>query len=368
MKTTDTIDSQAPARVDLAGGTLDIWPLYLFHDNSQTVNFAIDLYARCRITPRRDGMIELASRDLNRRERFASLEALRKAKRWKLRLPARLVMTFAETELRAPASGGSAQRRPPPLPSGRGSVEAASRLTAGFTLETESGVPAGSGLGGSSALNIAICGALAKFTGGVLSRQKMIELARNVEAQVLGVPTGEQDYYSAMFGGVQAIHLTPRGVQPERLPVSAEEINSRFVLCYSGDSRNSGINNWEVQKAHIDGRRAVIRHFSRIAAIAAEMRAALVERDRNSVARLLRQEWEARKKNHPGITTPTIERLINVARRNGAMAAKACGAGGGGCVVFHVEQGARTRVESALSDAGARVLPLRLASRGLRVW
>ena len=86
--------SQAPTRVDLAGGTLDIWPLYLFHENSQTINFAINCYARCRLTPRRDRAIELISRDLGRQEIFPSLEALKKAKRFRLPLPARLVLAF----------------------------------------------------------------------------------------------------------------------------------------------------------------------------------------------------------------------------------------------------------------------------------
>ena len=335
-------------RVDLAGGTLDIWPLYLFHDNSQTINFAIDCYARCRLTPRRGKTIELVSRDLNRSETFASLDALRNAKRWKLPLLARLVVAFAESEPRPQGSGGA-------------------QLSGGFVLETDSGVPAGSGLGGSSALNIAICGALARFTGQKFAPQKLIELAGNVEAQVLGVPTGEQDYYSAMFGGLQAIHLTPRAIVPEKLPVSADAINSRFVLCYTGESRNSGINNWEVEKAHLDGNRTVIRHFDRITAIAAEMRQALLQCEWQAVARLLNQEWEARKKNYPGITTPTIERLVAVARRRGSLAAIVCGAGGGGCVVFLVEPHRRHDVEAALADAGARVIPFQVVARGLRV-
>ncbi|HWP83835.1 MAG TPA: GHMP kinase, partial [Terriglobia bacterium] len=235
-----------------------------------------------------------------------------------------------------------------------------------FRLETDSDVPAGSGLGGSSALNIAICGALAEFTGRKLAPQQLLGLARNVEAQVLGVPTGEQDYYAALFGGVQAIHLTPQGIRPEQLQVSAAEIDSRFVLCYTGESRNSGINNWEVQKAHMDGRRAVIRHFDRIAAIAADMRCALQERDWNAVAGLLNQEWQARKKNHPGITTPAMEGLMAVARRRGALAGKACGAGGGGCVVFLVRPETKPDVEAALVSAGARILAAHVSASGLR--
>ncbi|MBI4479875.1 MAG: GHMP kinase [Acidobacteria bacterium] len=355
-----TITTQAPARVDLAGGTLDIWPLYLFHENSQTINFAIRCYARCRLTPRRGKAIELISHDLNRRETFSSFEAMKSNARFSLPLPARLVLAFAAGRDRPPglsSRGRSPEGKPRRMPA----------LPSGFTLETHSDVPAGSGLGGSSALNIAICGALARFTGARFTPLKLIELARNVEAQVLGVPTGEQDYYSAMFGGLQAIHLTPHGIQPERLTVTADEINSRFILCYTGESRNSGINNWEVQKAHIDGNRRVIRHFDRIAAIAAELRMALAGREWSLVARLINQEWQARKKNHPGITTPGIERMMALARRHGALAGKVCGAGGGGCVVFLVQPEAKRSVEAALAGEGVRVLSARMASRGLQV-
>lgn len=327
--------SQAPTRVDLAGGTLDIWPLYLFHENSQTLNVAIRCYARCRLTPRRDKAIHLVSHDLGREEFFFSVGSVKEEKRFLLPLLARLVQTFD-----------------PP---------------GGFTLETDSDSPAGAGLGGSSALNIAICGALRQFTGIKLRPEKLIEIARNVEAQVLGVPTGEQDYYAAAFGGVQAIRLTTRGIQSEKLAVDGSELAARGVLCYTGESRNSGINNWEVMKAHIDGKRAVIRHFNRIAAIAAEMREALEQRDWERASRLLRLEWEARKKNHPGITTPRIERLIAHARRHGARAAKVCGAGGGGCAFFLVEPEAKGKIEAALRQAGARVMPFEVAGRGLVV-
>ena len=234
-----TIESQAPTRVDLAGGTLDIWPLYLFHENSQTLNVAIHCYARCRLTPRGDKAIHFISRDLGCEERFASFDALAKARKYRLPLLARLVLAFEST--------------------------------GGFVLETDSDSPAGAGLGGSSALNIAICGALSRFSGRKLPPAKLIEIARNVEAQVLGVPTGEQDYYAAAFGGVQAIELTAHGVQPRKLAVDEKELAARGVLCYTGESRNSGIHNWEVMKAHMDGNRAVIRHFDRIASTAAEI-------------------------------------------------------------------------------------------------
>ena len=330
-----TFQSQAPARVDLAGGTLDIWPLYLFHRDAQTLNFAVNYYARCWLTARRGKTIEFVSRDLRLRERFSSLDVLARAKSCRLPLLARLVTAFEPQK--------------------------------GFTLTTDSDVPAGSGLGGSSALNIAICGVLSRFAGRRLPLPKLIETARNVEAQVLRVPTGEQDYYSAVYGGAHSIRLTPHGVFRERLRVSSKQLSAQFLLCYTGQSRNSGVNNWEVFKAHMDGERRVIRHFSRIAAIATEMRRALEMHDWRRTGELLNQEWEARKKNYPGISTPGIGRLVAAARRNGALAAKACGAGGGGCVLFLTEPEARPQLEAVLRRLGASILPFQVSAKGLEV-
>jgi D-glycero-alpha-D-manno-heptose-7-phosphate kinase len=86
------------------------------------------------------------------------------------------------------------------------------------------------------------------------------------------------------------------------------------------------------------------------------------------VARLLREEWKLRRSNAPGITTPLIDKLISVTARQGGRAAKACGAGGGGCVIFLVEQGAASRVATAIGDNGGRVLPLQVARNGLHIW
>src|ERR1700749_4534505 len=90
------IASKAPTRVDLAGGTLDIWPLYLFHEGAVTVNCAITRYASCIIetSSGKSRRIVLASRDTNRRESFASFEALCRAPSYKLPLLAHLVRVF----------------------------------------------------------------------------------------------------------------------------------------------------------------------------------------------------------------------------------------------------------------------------------
>src|SRR6202007_275612 len=176
--------------------------------------------------------------------------------------------------------------------------------------------------------------ALARFTDHNLSLEQMRVIAQNIEAQIINVPTGCQDYYPALYGGVSAIHLNADGIYRETVPVAPQEIESRFVLAYTGAPRQSGINNWEVFKAHIDGDKRVFRNFERIAEIATAMYRALSNTDWDEVARLLREEWKLRRSNAPGITTPLIDKLIAIASRNGGKAAKVCGAGGGGCVIF----------------------------------
>lgn len=329
------ISAKAPCRVDMAGGTLDIWPLYLFHPHAVTVNFAIDRFASCTLSTRRDRQILLASRDLRGRERFSSLDALRTAPGYKLPLLACLVKFFS------PATG--------------------------IEMHTDSESPAGAGIAGSSTLIIAVAHALNRLTGAGYKTEQLREIAQNVEAQIIRVPTGCQDYYPAMYGGVSAIELTEAGIRRKAIPVDPEDLNERIVLCYTGAPRRSGINNWEVTKLHIDGDRKVFRNFDRIASIAHAMRGALETADWKEVARLLREEWTHRRRNAPGITTPFIDHLVEVARRAGAKGAKACGAGGGGCVFFLTERGAKQRVAAALQAEGARPLPVRLSSRGVKV-
>ena len=170
-----------------------------------------------------------------------------------------------------------------------------------------------------------------------------------------------------MYGGVSAIELGPAGIVRKALPVDLGDLNSRIVLAYTGEPRNSGINNWEVTKAHIDGDAKVRRNFDRIAAIAHAMRGALERADWDDVARLLREEWSNRRKNAPGISTPLIERLVSATRRAGAAGAKVCGAGGGGCVIFLVEPGSKAAVSAVIEREGATILPVSVAPRGVSI-
>jgi D-glycero-alpha-D-manno-heptose-7-phosphate kinase len=330
-----TIVAHAPCRADLAGGTMDLWPLYLFHPGALTLNFALNIQTTCRITPLKTKRIHLRSLDTKKEEFFPNFDALRAARRFRLPLAARLLQFFAPKE--------------------------------GLLIETDSESPAGAGISGSSALMIAATSALARFTDRNLTLEQMRVIAQNIEAQIIAVPTGCQDYYPALYGGVSAIHLDADGIHREAVPVMPEEIEARFVLAYTGVPRQSGINNWEVFKAHINGDRHVFRNFERISEIARAMHQALLRANWEDVARLLREEWKLRRTNAPGITTPLIDKLVATAARHGGKAAKVCGAGGGGCAIFLVEKGAASRVATAIGDNGGHVLPLQVARDGVRL-
>ena len=153
----------------------------------------------------------------------------------------------------------------------------------------------------------------------------------------------------------------------EKLPVPFAELEERFVLCYTGMPRDSAINNWEVMKAHIDGDAKVRRNFNQITAIAIRMREALLARDWNDVAKLLALEWQNRKRNFKGISTPKIDRMIEQTRKHGTLAAKVCGAGGGGCVVFLVEAGTKPQVETELVKMGGQIINFAVSRTGLEV-
>ena len=329
------IESRAPTRIDLAGGTLDIWPLYLFHEGSLTVNCAITRYASCAIETAAEpsGRIVLISQDTGREESFASFEALCAAPRYKLPLLAQLVRFF--------------------------------RPTCGFTLTTNSEAPAGAGIGGSSAMAVAICAALDRLTGAGLRREDWIHISRDVEAIVIRVPTGTQDHYPPAFGGPAAIVLAPGGERREALGCDLDELERRLILCYTGKPRQHGINNWEVFKRHIDGDRRVSQSLEKISIVARAMRHALERSEWNEVGRLMREEWNFRRRNLRTISTPLIDTVISSARRQGALAGKVCGAGGGGCVTLVIDPDARARVEAAIVAAGAKVLPARIDRGGV---
>lgn len=326
------VESSAPTRIDLAGGTIDIWPLYLYHEGAQTLNVAISLRAHVTITSRHDGRLVIDSIDTGRLVEVSDWSEL--AGHDDLSLLRGLSHYFQAANL---------------------------------TLTTRGESPAGAGIGGSSALAVAVCGAMARWTGMRYDPEHLLQIALNVEAQAIKVPTGVQDYRPAFYGGLAALELGIDGVRRVAIDLPPSELEQRLVLAYTGAPRQSGTNNWEIVKRHLDGDRHVHDCFDRIRDTAAAMRNALVRRDWDEVGRQIAAEWKNRKRLAPGVTTPAIEDLIARARAAGAAAAKVCGAGGGGCLFCYSTPSRAPFVREALEAGGARLLDYHIESEGLRV-
>lgn len=326
----------APARIDLAGGTVDIWPICLIEPGAVTVNLAIDRYATATVRTRDDGRYVLVAADRGIRVVHRTRDELLSESR----LPLHREVALASEAFRGPG---------------------------GLEVRTKSRVPAGSGLGGSSTLFVAATKAMLDATGGALTGREFLRLVIDMEARIIGVPTGTQDYVAAICGGLSAIRYPPGSSVRTEIAADAGEVASRIVLAWTGLPHDSATNNWAITKAYLDGDGTVRRDMAAIAAAARDLEAALTRGDFGAAARAIEDEWTARKRLAPGVTTPKIERIGRAARKAGALAMKVCGAGGGGCVFFWCDDRRRPTVARAVASAGGEVLRFRPALRGALV-
>lgn len=324
------VSARVPLRADLAGGTLDLWPLYLFHPGARTVNVAISLWAECEILPLSDSSIEVVLTDTGFEGRYDSIREL--AADPQVSLVARAVEHFH---------------------------------LSGIRITTRTEAPRGSGLGGSSALAVALVRALSLTAGRPVEGDELIHLVRDLETRLLGLPAGVQDYYPPVYGGLAALHLDPGRIVRHPVAIAPGELARHFVLHYSGVAHFSGTNNWEMYKRHIEGDARVTSGLAAIARIAHDMEKALESHDFEAAGAALGAEWDARKKLVDGITTPEVDAAIAAAVGAGAWAGKVCGAGGGGCIVFLTPPHARDAVIRALGRVPGRVLDVAPTAAGL---
>jgi D-glycero-alpha-D-manno-heptose-7-phosphate kinase len=330
------VEARTPTRIDLSGGTLDLYPLYLFAGGGITNNAAIDLWSEVRIETRADSQVRLKSVDTGQ-ELAACCVAELPVDR-ELGFVARVVKFYAPRT--------------------------------GVDVITNNRPPHGSGLGASSALLIALSGALDRLNGTGMDPALFVEYGANLEAQAIEIPTGKQDYLAALYGGVNAFHFDVRGWEREQLIRDEEKLRAfeeRIVLTFTGETHFSGTSNWNMLKRYIDNAPGSRENMGRIKQVAQEMREALLAFDLGRFGELLAREWESRKRLADGVTTPAIDRMVEAAASAGAAASKICGAGGGGCMITFVEPGRRKAVEAALEGAGATLMPFRIAREGLTV-
>jgi D-glycero-alpha-D-manno-heptose-7-phosphate kinase len=330
------VQARTPTRIDLSGGTLDLYPLYLFLEGGVTNNAAIDIYSDVTIETRRNSRVLLRSLDTGQ-------------------------------ELSAPSV------RELPLDQQLGFVARVVRFYAprvGVEVTTHNATPYGSGLGGSSSLLIALSGALDRLNRTQMDPKDFVDIGANLEAQSIGIPTGKQDYLAALYGGVNAFHFTVAGWQQEQLVDGEEKLSAleaHVILTYTGRPHFSAQNNWRMLKRFMDDAGNSRESMRVIQRTAEEMRGALLAFDMARFAELLDEEWQSRRQLARGVTTPRIDRMVSAAQQAGALASKICGAGGGGCMITVAKPENRAAVEAALTKAGAKVMPFTIARQGLTV-
>jgi len=333
MKQPTTVSASAPSRIDLAGGTLDIWPINVLVPGAVTINLGIEL--RARVTLERIRERKLVVRSLDRRRQVTRTLPLRPGDvDGPLALLIRLAQAF------------DPQR--------------------GVKLTCDAAAPAGAGLGGSSTLAVSAGAALNRWCSSGLGRQALLRRVMNVETVQLGVPTGNQDYLAAIHGGLSAYHHEPDGTRRERLRVPSG-LADRLVLAYTGRPRHSGYSNWEMFKRFVERDRVTVRRMESIARIAQELLVALRDEDLDRAGRLIGEEGRLRYRLAPSVATDELRRADRAARRAGALGVKVCGAGGGGCLVAFAAEGRTAAVAAAIARSGAELLPVEVARSGLRV-
>jgi D-glycero-alpha-D-manno-heptose-7-phosphate kinase len=324
------VTATAPCRADLAGGTLDIWPLGLLHRGSLTVNMAIPVRVRLEVDlDARVGRVEHAVLD----------------EPWRSIGPEQ-----AATDLSA-------------------AVCFAIRSTGGVRVRVLEQAPLGSGLGGSSSYAVALARAVLALEDRSMGEKALVALLRDLEARVLSAPTGVQDHWAATRGGVLAVHLEPGGESVETLAVEPEWLGERVSVYFTGITHHSGMVNWQVVRRRLEGDRDTTLALSAIADAAMMCRQALVVRDEQGVADAVAAEWSARKRLAPEVCPRELERIEAVALDSGARAVKACGAGGGGSLLLWHLPGVRDHLEAALVRAASdgRMLPSGPAREGCEV-
>jgi D-glycero-alpha-D-manno-heptose-7-phosphate kinase len=325
--------------VDLAGGTLDIHPLYLFLKNGGlTVNLAVPFYANVHLKRRRDKSIHLNLPDLpdeTRQQRF---------KKWQ------------DMDFTGP--GGLVQR-----------AVAFFEPEMGLEVTASLNLPPGTGLGASSTLLMALMHGLNRMTGARLPSPRIIDFGADLEAQHILIPTGKQDYFPAVYGGANALHFGVHGIRREPLKLSAAfktSLAMSGLLVSTGASRFSGTNNWNMLKRTIDRVEHTPQKLEKIYRCAELMREAILEEDLKKMARALENEWQVRRTLAAGVSTPKIDKLHTAARKAGAWGGKILGAGGGGCYFCLAPPAKVAEVRRALEGQGATSLPFSVAMQGAR--
>jgi len=240
----------------------------------------------------------------------------------------------------------------------------------GLEIVTRSNAPAGSGLGTSASMGVALVGALSQLNGMTLLPYEFAEMASSIEQEELGILGGKQDQYASAIGGVNFMEFSGEEVKVSKLQLSPEtlcELEKNLILCYTGKSRLSGDIHEKVRTAFLNSEPNTVDAIKNLKQIASDMKECFLKGNLKGFAELLDENWKNQKRLHTSVTNPQIEELFEIAYEYGALGGKACGAGGGGCLMFYCPDKEHV-VRKKLEEAGAKIIDFSFEFVGLQTW
>ena len=241
----------------------------------------------------------------------------------------------------------------------------------GFKLITQSNAPAGSGLGTSASMGVALVGLISKYSGRHFLPHQFAEAASYIERHELGIRGGKQDHYASALGGINFMEFD--GEDARSAPIKLKqntllELEKNIVLCYTGKSRLSGTIHKDVADCFMSNNKETVDSIEKLKNITEEMKNAILSGNLNEFAELMNENWTCQKKLHPTVTNDDIEKLFDTAFRNGAVGGKATGAGGGGCIIFYCRRDKDHKVIESLEKEGAAILNFNFDFSGYQDW
>lgn len=333
--------SKAPLRIGLAGGGTDVSP-YTERFGGAILNATINLFAHASIQATGDGIV-LNDANEQQEQRFD----------WSAQLP-----IDGKLDLLKGVYNHIQRKYSLPLTS--------------FKLTTAVDTPAGSGLGTSSTLVVAIIGAFAEMLRLPLGEYDISKMAYDIERNELGFAGGRQDQYAATFGGINFMEFSADDkvvVNPLRIqPAIIEELENNLVLFFTGYSRQSGSIIREQQQNVLDNNLESVQAMHQLKKQAVLMKEALIKGRLQDLGELFDFGFTHKRKMASGIANPAIENIYSAAQQAGATGGKISGAGGGGFMFFYCPGNTRFNVIKTLDSFTGKVWPFSFTSKGLITW
>ncbi|MCX7018535.1 MAG: GHMP kinase [bacterium] len=330
------IRSRAPIRVDFSGGWTDV-PPFSEREGGAVINATINRYTYATLISRADDKIRIISADFEKYIEVADYRSLEYDGNLDL-------------------------------------IKAAVRVLnvqTGMDIYVRCDAPPGSGTGSSSSISVALIGLLNNLQPVKFSPHEVAKLARKLEVHELFIAGGKQDYYASALGGVNFLEFDDPAVSSSKLqlsPAVLRDMEKQMILCYTGQSRLSGDIIKIVMGAYERNEKKTCDALRNLKRIAYDMKNALLSGNLHDFARLMGENWENQKALDSSVTNPRIDRLFEVATAAGALGGKACGAGGGGCILFYCNENTEHLVRKALIAEGAQIIEFNFEHEGLQSW